>query len=171
MRTIETNIYQFSELSETAKAKAIENLYDINVDYNWWQFVYEDAKNIGLKITAFDLDRNRNADGEFLLNPVNVAKAILNEHGETCETYKTAKTFLGDCEAIQKKAEAIGTDGDEDYWHEDEISELEDEFLKNLLEDYSIILQKEYEYLTSEEAIIQTIEANEYEFTEDGKRV
>ncbi len=54
----------------------------------------------------------------------------------------------------------------------DNIEELEndeDEFLKELLEDYRIILQKEYEYQTSEEAIIGTIEANEYEFTQDGK--
>jgi len=30
------------------------------------------------------------------------------------------------------------------------------------------MLQKEYEYETSEEAIVETIKANEYEFTEDG---
>ena len=30
-------------------------------------------------------------------------------------------------------------------------------------------LQKEYEYLTSEEAIIESIEANDYEFTEEGE--
>jgi hypothetical protein len=30
-------------------------------------------------------------------------------------------------------------------------------------------LETEYDYLTSEEAIIETIEANEYEFTEDGE--
>jgi hypothetical protein len=30
-------------------------------------------------------------------------------------------------------------------------------------------LEKEYEYLTSDESIIETIHANEYEFTEDGK--
>jgi predicted transcriptional regulator len=33
------------------------------------------------------------------------------------------------------------------------------------------MLQKEYEYLTSEEAIIETIEANEYEFTEKGEMI
>jgi hypothetical protein len=30
-------------------------------------------------------------------------------------------------------------------------------------------LEKEYEYLSSDEAIIETIEANEYTFTESGK--
>ena len=45
----------------------------------------------------------------------------------------------------------------------------EDDFLQSLCEDYRIILRNEYEYLTSEEAIIETIESNEYYFTEDGK--
>jgi hypothetical protein len=45
---------------------------------------------------------------------------------------------------------------------------MEGEFLKSLLEDYRIILSKEYDYLTSRESIIETIEANEYEFDENG---
>ena len=52
---------------------------------------------------------------------------------------------------------------------EGEIEESEQEFLSDLLEDYSIILQRESEYLQSRESIIETIEANEYDFTEDGK--
>ncbi len=43
-------------------------------------------------------------------------------------------------------------------------------FLNSLIEDYSIILQKESEYLMSNEAIIETIEANEYEFKANGDR-
>jgi hypothetical protein len=31
-------------------------------------------------------------------------------------------------------------------------------------------LEAEYEYLTSDEAITETIRSNEYEFTEDGRR-
>ena len=32
-------------------------------------------------------------------------------------------------------------------------------------------LEAEYDYMTSEAAIIETIEANEYEFDENGKRI
>jgi hypothetical protein len=39
------------------------------------------------------------------------------------------------------------------------------------LEDYSIILQKECDYLSSEESIIETIEANDYEFDIDGNLI
>lgn len=53
---------------------------------------------------------------------------------------------------------------------EDKLMEIEDDFLKSLLNDYLKSLRDEYDYQTSEKAIIETIEANEYEFTEDGKR-
>ena len=43
---------------------------------------------------------------------------------------------------------------------QDKIEELNRKIYKDLFE--------EYEYLTSDEAIIETLEANEYEFTEDG---
>ena len=53
-----------------------------------------------------------------------------------------------------------------------EFSEFE-EWITETLRDYARelykSLEKEYNYLTSEKAIIETIEANDYEFTEDGK--
>ena len=47
--------------------------------------------------------------------------------------------------------------------------ELEEDFNKSLAGDYLKMLKDEYEYQSSEEAIIETIEANEYEFTADGE--
>ena len=96
MRTIETVVYNFDELSEEAKKKAIESMADINVDYEWYEFIYEFDK---------------------------------------------------------------------------ELDTLEYNFQQSLSEDYLSMLKKEYEYKTSEEAIIETIKANDYEFTEDGKLV
>ena len=57
MRYEKIKVYEFNELSEEAKEKAIEKLWNINVDYEWWDCVYDDAENIGLKIKEFDLDR------------------------------------------------------------------------------------------------------------------
>jgi len=162
MKTIQVNLYQFSELSEDAKEKAISKLYDINVDFDWWSYLYEDAKQIGLKIKEFDLDRNRYCKGEFINFPTETAEKILLEHGKDCETYKTAKEFLNDLNELTSKFENI-----EDC-PEDDIEDLENEFLYSLCEDYSILLQKECEYLQSSEAIIETIEANEYYFDENG---
>lgn len=166
MKTIEVILYKFAELSEQAKKKAVENLCDINVDHDWWNSTYEDAERIGLKITGFDLDRNRHATGKFIWNAKDVAEAILKEHGEKCETHQTAKDFLEKALPLIEKESEIDY---RDYDLEGEISDLEDDFLKSLLEDYSIMLQKESEYLQSEKAIIETIEANDYDFTENGK--
>jgi hypothetical protein len=49
------------------------------------------------------------------------------------------------------------------------MMELESEFEADLISEYAHMLQREYDYLTSEEAIRETIEANDYDFTEDGK--
>lgn len=169
-RTVRTKVYQFSELSEQAKQKAIDSLIDINVYNDWWESTYEDAEKIGLKITSFDLDRNRHAKGEFLLSANEVAANILRDHGEQCETYKTAKEFLESWNPVFADYMDENSENYESSESEDKLKELEDDFLNSLLEDYSIMLQNESEYLTSDEAIIETIEANEYEFTQDGKR-
>ena len=36
MRKIEVMLYEFRELNESAKEKAIERFRDFNVDYDWW---------------------------------------------------------------------------------------------------------------------------------------
>lgn len=149
-------VYSFDELSEEAKQKAIESLYDINVNYEWWESVYEDAKNIGLKITGFDIDMGSYCKGEFITSAGEVVESILIEHGKDCETYKTALKYKHAFENTSNEVD------------EDELSDKEDDFLNEILEDYRIILQNEYEYLTSKEAIIESIEANEYTFLEDG---
>ena len=169
MRTIEIKVYLFSELSEDAKEKAIEGLSDINVHYDWWNFTYEDAERIGLKITSFDLDRNRHATGELNTAAAEVCANIFKEHGETCETFKTATKFM---EAWQPIFNEYMNEESEKYESQESelaMQDLEEDFLKSILDDYSIILQKESEYLQSKEAIIETIEANNYEFDEDGK--
>jgi hypothetical protein len=165
--TITRNLYKFDELSDDAKDKAIEKLWDINVDYDWWQWTYDDAEEIGLKLTGFDLDRGSYCKGEFIDAAEYTAKRIIKNHGDTCETYKDAQNYLKELEiAIAKNLEEnADCDYPEDYL---DTEEIDDEFLRNLLEDYRIMLQKEWDYLTSREAIIETIESNDYEFDEDG---
>ena len=163
MKTKTINVYQFDELSDDAKAKAIERLSDINVDYQWWESTYEDARYVKLKLTEFDLDRNKHCRGSFMESPTETAELIVSSHGKDCDTYKTAKAFLSNLNDLTSPYPNI-----EDV-PEDKIEDLEDMFLADLLEDYASILQKECDYLQSEEAIIETIKANEYWFTEDGK--
>lgn len=162
MKTKTINVYSFDELSEDAKEKAISKFEDINVSYSWWESTYEDAENVGVKITSFDTYR-QSIDGNFLLSSFEVAANIIRDHGEMCETYKTAQKFLDESNTIGCKYPEM--EGEE---YESEMMELEDEFINSLLQDYLIMIRNEYEYQTSEEAIIETIKANEYEFDESG---
>lgn len=169
-KVIKTTVYSFKELPKEIQEKVLEKECYINVEYHeWWDGTFDDAKRIGLKLTGFDLDRNRHAKGEFLLSANEVAQNIFNEHGEMCETYKTAKNFMEEWQPVFNDYMDETSENYESRELENELQDLEDEFLKNICEDYSIMLQKECEYLTSEEAIIETIEVNEYTFTIEGK--
>lgn len=53
------NVYEFSELSEETKQKAIKKLSDINTNYEWWDGTCNEVETQGGKIESFDLDRNR----------------------------------------------------------------------------------------------------------------
>jgi len=170
MRTIETTVYKFSELSDSAKEKAIQNLSDINVNDEFWhEYVIEDAETIGLKITEWDINRGY-AKGKFTESAFDVAESIFENHGGDSETINTAEVYLCSYEATVCKNNRENADEEfpEDFL---DTEEIDAEFLKSLLEDYRIMLSKEYGYLTSEKAIIETIEANEYEFLDNGKLI
>jgi hypothetical protein len=143
MKTVEVNLYKYDELSEQAKENVLNMLSDLNVDHNWWDFVFEDAENIGLEIIEFDIYHNE-ISGHLIHEPKEVKKLIIKNHGKSCDTYKYVKGF--DMRTI--------------------VDEYD--FKYGLLEEYLSILKKEYDYLTSQEAIEETIHANEYEFTGSG---
>lgn len=171
MKTIKTTVYEFDELSDAAKEKARDWYREHALDYDWWESTYEDAERVGLKITGFDLDRNRHATGKFISGAVECAHKIEKEHGDECETFKTAQAFLKERDEIVSTAER-DENGDfvSEYELDEKLDACEEEFLKSILEDYSIILQKEYEYLLSDESVDEMITGNEYTFTETGKR-
>lgn len=172
MKTVTINIYQFSELSNESQAKAVSRLRDINTDFDWWDSVYEDAEQVNLKIKGFDIDRGSYVKAEFIESAHNTANLIIINHGESCETYKTAKSFIEDWNnLVSKYSDGIKTDTvteDNEYDFDNEADDLEGEFLKSISEDYRIILSNEYDYRTNDESIIETIEANDYNFTENG---
>jgi hypothetical protein len=142
----------------------------LNVDHEWWDYIYEDAENVFLKITSFD---DYDCEAEFIGSAMQTADKILEDHGEDTETHETATTFLKDwAELVKKYAEPDNPNKvaeDNDYESDQEADDLEEDLLRALQEDYRIMLRKEYEYLTSEEAVIETIEADGYGFTEKGE--
>jgi len=175
VKTIHTDVFAFDDLDDKAKDVARDWYREGSLDYDWWDPTYEDAETIGLRIKSFELDRGRHATGEFKYfgGAEQCAGLILENHGEDCETYKTAKQYLADLAKLNTEIEAVDGDDETNVEYElwqDKRGELNDEFLNSLLEDYSIMLQHEYEYLLSDEAVDDAIRANEYTFTEQGKR-
>lgn len=164
MKIIETKVFTFDELSDKAKEKARDWYREGAFDDRWYDQVYEDAENIGLKITSFDTGRSQEIEGDFTGSHTETADKIIKDHGEHCQTFKLAKNFLEERNELSKA------------WHEDEdavdekIENLEGEFKKDLLNEYLSMLGKELEYLQSDESVDENIRANEYTFTEEGKR-
>ena len=171
MKTIQINLYSFNELTDKAKQKVIEKFADINTDYEWWDFTVEDAKEIGLNITSFEL-YHKDINAKFINSALETSAKIIQEHGVDCATYKTALQFSTDYDSLVAKysdgIDLTNVTGEKEYDFDQEDDKLKNDFLNSLCNDYFKMLLEEYEYATSEEAIIETIKSNEYFFTENG---
>lgn len=146
MRTLTLTAYKFSELSKESKQRAIDKHRDGQLDYDWWQFTYEDAAEVGLKITGFDLAGRNDISGELTMSAKECADTIRENHGEHCDTYKAATEFLTKCQPVMVTAKLLGTDEAEQEADE-QIEELAEEFKKELLKCYWNHLEEECEYL------------------------
>lgn len=192
-RTLETTVYSFEELNEAAQEKAIQRYREADpLDYEWWDFVYEDAKRLGALI-GIEIDRiyfsgfwsqgdGACFEGSYSYKKGGV-KALKCEAPLDEELHKVA----ADLQEVQRRAfyklEATVTHTGR-YYHEHSTSihvfgerarwaeDAEEEGISEALRDFMCwiysYLESEYEYLTSDEAIRETLIANEYEFDEDG---
>ena len=162
MRTIEIKVYKFDELDKQTQEKVIENYRYINVeDIIWYDFIKEDFSRLGLEIQAFDLDRGNYAK-IYIDNFEDTSKNIIEEFGDSVLIKQTAKNYLDEFNKIQANYKE-----DEDIERELEI--LDEEYEKEYSEDILSYLKANYEWEISDEAITNTIEANDYDFTTEGK--
>lgn len=167
-RTIRIKVYKFAGLSKEVQREVLEEYRYCHVHSKWWDYVYEDANNIGLKIIGFDIERENFCEGEFTLSACEVVANIFRDHGEDCGTYKTADKFMNKWQPIFYEYMDEESEKYESSESEIELMELEDNFLKSILEGYHIMLSNEYKHLTSDEFIENMFEDNEYEFYEGG---
>jgi hypothetical protein len=153
MHTITINLYKFNELSDDVKKRVIDRNRHINLEHGWWDNVYDDAENIGIRIANFDLDR-RSIGVELLMSEIGIAEKILSEHGDSCETYKLAEKFINDCNS---------NDDDE------VVDQLADDFRDAIADEYLSILRREEEYLSSDDAISNQLIISDIDFVADGR--
>jgi len=174
MRTIETNLYQFEELSAEARQKAIETNSTINVDFDWWDCTYEGMREMGVEINSFDIYHRDISitieDSEY------TARQIVKNYGEGMDIYISSKRFTERRDALVKRlGEGNDIDGysvKHENWSEfdEKIEYLEEEYRQQMAQSIFTWLYEEYDYLQSDEAIAETLIINEYEFTKDGIR-
>jgi hypothetical protein len=142
MKTIELKAYEFSELNDKAKEKVLQEYCSLNVDNEcWWEFCYEEFNNLGLNINSFDIYKQE-IDIDFIDDINEFCINVINNFGD--------EDFVNVCEDYLKNK------GDKQYYK------------KLIAEEVLTSLTNEYDYLISEEAVIETILANEYYFNEEG---
>ena len=162
MKTIKIKVYKFDELDKQTKEKVIENYRYINVDNTfWYDCIKEEFNSLGLEIQEFNLDRGNYAK-IYIDNLEETSKTILHEFGDSVAIKQTAKNYINEYEKIQANFKE-----DEDI--EREVELLDEQYEKEYSEDILSYLRSSYDWEISDEAITETIEANDYDFTTDGK--
>ena len=182
MREMTTMVYSFNELSEAAQERALNELRYINVEYDWWEDSYDTiraaGKLIGLEIDGiyFDTDSYCIFDAYYRYAR-GAVKAVKAEFSRATDLHEVAR----DLQALQRRhfyslSCNVASQRDTNSYQCFRFGEdYECEDLGDIIDDFAhwarVLLRDEYEYLTSDEAVKETIEANEYEFTEAGKLV
>ena len=175
MRTVtkEIKIYDFNDVinNPVLKERVLEKHYDININPEWWTWIVDnwidenDKKGIEFiqKSLEFDLYRYRGCKCDY---EVDIDKLLPYIESLTDKEKKRVKYLIdnGICEYdsyITSKHPLIKKMMNKLF---KEIERMEG-LARNALYDH---LDQTYEYLTSEEGILETIQINEYEFLEDG---
>ena len=180
MREMNVTVYSFDELSEEAQERALNAFRCSNVEFNWWEDSYDTiraaGKLLGLEIDGiyFDADLYCIFDAHYRYVR-GASAAVCKEFSWADDLHKVAK----DLQALQRRhfyslSCAVTKGRSMNYYRCFRFGEdYECEDLGDILDDFAhwarIQLRDEYEYLTSAEAVKEMIEANEYEFTEDGE--
>jgi hypothetical protein len=193
MRTIEIKAYQFSELSEEAQERAIDKHREWDIVDGWYDVVFEDAKQCG-EILGIEIKNiwfsgfSSQGDGACFDGEYSYAKRsceLIREYAPKDETlHRIADTLAG----IQRRyfysiyayvkhsghhyhSGYADIDVREDYYEfvlpVDDVKQVLREFMDWIYGK----LREEYDYLTSDEAVKESLGCSEIEFTEDGERI
>jgi hypothetical protein len=189
-------VYSYDELSEESQEKAVEELYQINVDFDdWSEYIIDDAKTIGALI-GIDIDRvyfsgfysqgdGACFEGSYAYKKGGL-KALIEYAPQATELHRIARGL----QAIQrphfyKLTATIKHNGHyyhegctlidvydettEDWWHTDyNTSDEISELLRDFMHWIYRTLEQDYEWATDREQVEETIRINDYQFKENG---
>lgn len=195
MKTKSINLFEFDELPENIKAKVLENERDINVDGKWYEFVYEmweeklEAMGFDSPDISFSGFWSQGDGASFTSKHVDIEKFLASQKAKT--RFKALLRVLEtDTFRLEVEVERIDTHYSHEYTvrgnveaydysdkgkHEkaeaeaQELEALLTETVRKLSKQIYRDLESEHEGLTSDEAVIDTIKANEYTFRSNGE--
>ena len=169
-------VYKFDELSEEVKEKVLDDCRFIMVEYfNWWEFVYHEADMIGIEIEGFDLYKGY-IKIKLNTSVLNSVESAMQWFGESTEEYKLVKSYydeimkLADSDEVKEYLEENPHDDPYDAIYNMSLDDrFYDEYINDMKRVFLRMLENEFNYLTSDEAIIECFNNNDYEFFENGK--
>jgi hypothetical protein len=185
---------KYNELNDKAKENARDRFAGINVDHEWWESAYEYAAAVAsmlgmydFEVQGFDLDRGyyvqykgRFHAKDMKLDDLTDAQREQLKHitdplaaqSALCAIHSQGSYLWADVTPSHRTS--LNVDWQVwDTYDDEEIEDLLDgEAIEEAFKDFAGWiqgqLQAEYDHLTSDEAIEETIIANEYEFDEEG---
>ena len=192
MRTIETKVYSFNELSEEAKENAINNIRDLDHDFTDWAVddcsLFEpkerDLEVLLGKDYRFPLFKNNRKNIYFEFD-----RYTFLECDKAIEITNDAHFFkwLNIPKRLANKLEYeiytpnytnSSTKIEFSHYKQNDFTDIEQDYLGQAMNKFESHIQyvlnrikKDIQYNYSNQGIIDTIEGNGYEFTDNGKLI
>ena len=193
IKTIE--LYTFDQLDETAKENARNWWKESGLDYEWWDCLFDDAKEIG-KLIGIEIDNiyfsgfSNQGDGAQFTGEYSYRKQSVREVKKYAPQDVELHTIVENLFRLQRKSfyslsatvvsngkysHALDTTirvyNDHDYSMSESTVDILEEYLRDYMHWIYCRLEKEYDDLMSDERIDENILINEYSFTENGRIV
>lgn len=186
MKKVQISVYQFGELSKEAQQKVLDSdLRYVNTEHEWYDFIRDEfvgkAESLGYtNVEMMFSGFSSQGDGACFTAGVDIPK-WLRAHRLGNKYKALAKAYRDGDAAIKithswRHYFATSTNVDpEDYRASAkaqeqmaEVVELIEKERESLGNDLYRTLEKQFDYLVSDEAVKEMIEANGWEFREDG---
>ena len=174
MRTEVVTILNFGELNEDVQDKVLERDRYINVEHNWYEFLYDDfkrrLKTIGVECETFYWSSDRSSFIQMDKPRVVDAKMLLKAAGFSDLRKQPCREILECGIGIETHQQGGGVgynyvrttvDVDTDVVLSRFIADLLKQFLKEL--------DQEYMYRIEDDRVKDMIVCNEFEFLSDGR--
>lgn len=196
--TTETNVYDINDVKSNPEllSKVLEKYIDINVEYDWWDDYYanREESNNGFNITRRYFSGFYSQGDGAMFEYDGISSDLKDEFINSLDLSPMRKEWLRNNVFVSGKGNHVGyyyhekscshyiywevDNGDITYRGENMQNFIEsfsykfEEFVIDKYEDmcsnlYSC-LRETYDYLTSDEAILETLECNGYEFDING---